>query len=64
MSDPYKKKIICNNNANNNLHITQVFSNSLYNYPELEAIQPISKANMKYDERHIYERYNLSNLVL
>jgi hypothetical protein len=64
MGDSYKKIIICNNNTNNNLHITQVFSNSLYNYPELEAIQPISKANMKYDESHIYERYNLSNLVL
>ena len=60
----YKKKIICNDNNNNNLVITDVFSNSLYNYPETETILPISKINMKYDDSHIYERYNFDNLVL
>ena len=39
----------------------EVFSNSLYSYPETEIINPESKNNMKYDEYHIYETYNIDN---
>lgn len=39
----------------------EVFSNCLYSYPETEIINPDSKNNMKYDNYHIYETYNLDN---
>lgn len=39
----------------------EVFSNSLYSYPENEIILPESKRNMKFDDYHIYETYNLDN---
>ena len=41
--------------------IVEVFSNALFSYPENEMILPETKKNMKYDETHIYETYNLDN---
>lgn len=42
--------------------IKSVFPGSLFGYPENEKIIPESKNNMKYDENHIYETYNLDNI--
>jgi hypothetical protein len=44
--------------------IESVFSNSLYSYPDGEKILPETKKNMKYDETHIYETYNLDDLIV
>lgn len=54
-----KKDIITCRNCN--YIIEDVFSNSLYGYPEGEIIYPETKNNMKYDETHIYETYSLDN---
>ena len=63
-NNPLKKRIICSTNNNNGgLEETEVFINSLYNYPDTEPINPISKANMKYETSYIYETYNINNLV-
>ena len=51
-----KKKILTSNGI-----IEEVFTNSLYSYPENEIILPETKRNMKFDEYHIYESYNLDN---
>jgi hypothetical protein len=40
----------------------EVFNNTLYGYPENEKIYPETKRNMKYDESHIYETYNLDSI--
>ena len=42
--------------------VINVFNGSLFGYPENEKIIPESNNNMKYDENHIYETYNLDNL--
>ncbi len=41
----------------------EVFVNSLFSYPSNEKILPDSSNKMKFDEAHIYETYNLDNLV-
>jgi hypothetical protein len=56
-----KKRIIrCDNDCYKE---ESVFTNFLYGYPPEEKILPESKKNMKYDESHIYETYNLDVLV-
>lgn len=46
----------------NKYELTEVFVSSLLGYPENEKVLPESKQNMKYDESHIYETYNLDDL--
>ena len=55
-----KKKIIIKDG--NEYKLTEVFSSSLYGYPENETILPETKNNMRYDTSYIYETYNLNNL--
>ena len=55
-NDKKRKKIITKNG------IIDVFPGSLFGYPENEDIIPESKNNMKYDEKNIYETYNLDNI--
>jgi hypothetical protein len=62
-SDPnydIKCRIICN--INDKYKEQEVFNNTLYGYPENEKIYPETKKNMKYDETHIYETYNLDSI--
>ena len=58
---PLKKRILTKNISNGLYEQIEVFSSSLYGYPENEKIFPETKNNMKYDETHIYETYNLDN---
>ena len=60
ISNPLKKQILTK--VGNNYEITDVFVSSLLGYPENEKVIPESKQNMKYDESHIYETYNLDDL--
>ena len=60
--DGLRKQILTK--TGNTYEIIPVFLSSLYGYPENEKVLPESKANMKYDESHIYETYNLDNLKL
>ncbi len=55
-----KKQILTK--TGNKYEIIEVFVSSLLGYPENEKILPESKQNMKYDESHIYETYNLDDL--
>ena len=56
------KKLVLIKNINGNYTESEVFTSSLYGYPENEKVLPESKKNMKYDETYIYETYNLDNL--
>ena len=56
-----QKRILTKNG--NTYDIIDVFLSSLYGYPENEKVLPESKSNMKYDESHIYETYNLDDLI-
>jgi hypothetical protein len=47
----------------NNYVTKDVFTATLFSYPDNEQILPESRNNFKYDENHIYERYNLDDLV-
>jgi hypothetical protein len=60
-SNPLKKRILTKNISNGLYEQIEVFTSSLYGYPENEKIFPETKKNMKYDETHIYETYNLDN---
>jgi hypothetical protein len=62
-NNPIKKRnvITCKDCKYN---IESVFSNSLYSYPDGEKILPETKKNMKYDETHIYETYDLDDLIV
>jgi len=55
-----KKQILTK--TGNKYEIIEVFVSSLLGYPENEKVLPESKQNMKYDESHIYETYNLDDL--
>lgn len=59
-TNPRMRKIITNKDGNH--MIESVFSNFLFGYPDNEKVNPETKRNMKYDETHIYETYNLDNL--
>jgi hypothetical protein len=59
-TDGMRKKIITK--KDNKYNINEVFSGSLFGYPENEKIIPESKNNMKYDENNIYETYSLDNM--
>jgi hypothetical protein len=54
-----KSKILC---KDNNIQEKLVFTGSLYSYPNYEIIQNQPKTNLRYDEKYIYETYNLDNL--
>jgi hypothetical protein len=54
-----RKKIITNDSIS---PIIEVFSGSLFGYPDNEIIVPETKNNLKYDENNIYETYNLDNI--
>ena len=56
---PQKHNIITLDDNSNKLITKDVFSNSLFSYPDNEKVLPESKKNMKYDEGHIYETYCL-----
>jgi hypothetical protein len=58
--NPLKKQILIKSTTK--YEIVEVFTSSLLGYPENEKIAPDSKRNMKYDESHIYETYNLDDL--
>ena len=58
-----KKRNVITCDSNNNYLVESVFSNVLYSYPEGEKVLPETKKNMKYDENHIYETYNLDDLT-
>lgn len=60
VGNPLKKNILTK--VNGKYEITDVFISSLLGYPENEKVLPDSKRNMKYDESHIYETYNLDDL--
>ena len=40
-----------------------IYPGSLIGYPENEKIIPASNSRMKYDDKHIYETYNLDNII-
>jgi len=46
----------------NNIMEKLVFSGSLFSYPNYEIIQNQPKLNLKYDDKYIFETYNLDNL--
>ena len=49
----------------NDIYFKKTYHRSnLYLYPDNEIIMPESKKNMKYDELHIYETYNLDNIII
>jgi hypothetical protein len=56
------KKILIKDASNNYIE-EEVFIATLFSYPSNEKIYPESSKNMRYDESHIYETYNLDNLV-
>ena len=60
VTNPLKKQILIKSNTK--YEIIEVFASSLLGYPENEKVLPESKRNMKYDESHIYETYNLDDL--
>ncbi len=60
VANPLKKQILTK--SGNKYEIIEVFVSSLLGYPENEKVLPESKQNMKYDESHIYETYNLDDL--
>jgi hypothetical protein len=55
-----KSKILCNNNSI--IQEKLVFTGSLFSYPNYEVIQNQSKTNLRYDDKYIFETYNLDNL--
>jgi hypothetical protein len=57
-SPSLKKKIITKDK--DNLVEIEVFTNSLYSHPD--NISPEATKGFKYDESHIYERYNINDL--
>lgn len=59
-TSPLKKQILVK--ENNNFVSKDVFTATLFSYPDNEMILPDSRNNFKYDENHIYERYNLDTL--
>lgn len=60
-ADRRKKEIIVKTN-NTNYNIIEVFPSALFSYPENELILQESKNNMKYDDKYIFETYNLDDL--
>ncbi len=60
LGNSLKKRILTK--IGNNYEFVEVFVSSLLGYPENEKVLPDSKQNMKYDESHIYETYNLDDL--
>ncbi len=60
VSNPLKKRILTK--VGNKYEIAEVFVSSLLGYPDNEKVLPNSSLNMKYDESHIYETYNLDDL--
>ena len=56
-TEPLKKKIIIK--ENDNYTEKEVFSHSLYGYPENERVLPESGKHLKFDPDHIYETYSL-----
>lgn len=60
--DPLRKRIY--RKEGNNFIFDSVFTGSLYGFPNDEKILPTTKQNLKYDEAHIYETYDLDNLIL
>lgn len=56
-----KRKILIKNGTT--YERTEVFMASLFSYPSNEKVLPNSSNKMKFDEAHIYETYNLGNLV-
>lgn len=60
VGDGLRKNIIVRDNTGHK--VQSVFASSLYGYPETEQVLPESGQNMKYDEKHIYEIYNLNNI--
>lgn len=60
-TNPLQKQILVK--EGNNFVTKDVFTATLFSYPDNEIILPESRNNFKYDENHIYERYNLDDLV-
>lgn len=59
--DGLKRKVLIKDGKN---YIpNEVFVSSLFSYPSNEKVLPDSSSKMKFDEAHIYETYNLDNLV-
>ena len=56
------KCVILKKDLNNQYKKEEVFKKKLYGYPENEKIYPETKKNMKYDESHIYESYNIDSI--
>lgn len=55
----FKKRIVTRDDNNNINIIREVFTSSLYGYPESERVLPDSSKQFKYDDNHIYETYTL-----
>ena len=55
-----KSRILCNNGSS--IMERLVFTGSLFSYPNYEIIQNQSKMNLRYDDKYIFETYNLDNL--
>jgi len=60
-NDILRRKILTKDN--NTYQERIVFVNSLKSYPPNEKIFPNSSNKMKFDEAHIYETYDLDNLI-
>lgn len=54
-----KAKILFKNG--NNIQEGFVFTGSLYSYPNYEVVQNQASGNLRYDEKYIFETYNLDN---
>lgn len=59
--DGLKRKILIKDGNNYVEH--EAFISTLYSYPSNEKVLPESSKNIKFDEAHIYETYNLDDLV-
>jgi len=55
-----KSRILCN--INSTIQEKLVFTGSLFSYPNYEVIQNQSKLNLRYDDKYIFETYNLGDL--
>jgi len=55
-----KARILCNNGTS--IIEKLVFTGSLFSYPNYEIIQNQSKLNLRYDDKYIFETYNIDNL--
>jgi hypothetical protein len=54
-----KAKILFKNG--NNIQEGFVFTGSLYSYPNFEVVQNQASGKLRYDEKYIFETYNLDN---